>query len=358
MLLSMFYSHITVFCIDEVVSCIMFHFLCFVLYSLLYDTVYESEEIEDINEALLPSLIAVLENPPDKDCKVRINVYYSSTLSKEPLIMASTSFNLRDFLRAKKDTYSSIMGSEHCRAPIAHVRLLDKLPETLSTEAISSRSGPKDWNPLEQKYVFQREEGLPPCYCEELTAESRLSFKMPQLFLKNFANILSESIVVWTKRAHLERMRAGNFSSREEAYANGWYEVSIAVGGCNIIATHVEVESSPFNDVLEAWTATSSEPVGGGSREPGAREERSDDREVIKPSSYVTVAVEDRYTSIATHHSTMSLLNFISCSYLHCIIWVVEIGPFAPLWAELTRSITLWSPCLVVTAISTSLRTR
>mmetsp|Transcript_9913 Transcript_9913/g.16458 ORF Transcript_9913/g.16458 Transcript_9913/m.16458 type:complete len:1323 (-) Transcript_9913:243-4211(-) len=268
--------------------------------SLLYDTVYESEEIEEINEALLPSLIAVLENPHDKDCKVRINVYYSSTLSKEPLIMASTSFNLRDFLRAKKETYSSIMGSEHCRAPIAHVRLLDKLPETLSTEAISSRSGPKDWNPLEQKYVFQREEGLPPCYCEELTAEARLAFKMPQLFLKNFANILSESIVVWTKRAHLERMRVGNFSSREEAYANGWYEVSIAVGGCNITATHVEVESSSFNDVLEAWTATSSEPVGGGSREPGAREERLDDREVIKPSSYVTVAVEDRNRAFRT----------------------------------------------------------
>ena len=270
-----------------------------VVNSLIYDTFYESEDIEYIGEKLNPSLIATLDNPPDKDCKVRINVYYSSTLSKEPLIMASTSFSLRDFLRSKKATYSSIMGSEHCRSPVAYVRLLDKLPETLSTEGISSRSNVKDWNPLEQKYVFQREDGLPPCYCEELTAESRLSFQMPLLFLKNFASILSESIVVWTKRAHLERLRSGNFSCREEAYANGWFEVSIAVSSCNLTATKVEPESSSFNDYLETWTTASSDHVGGGVRESsgGNSDERvpsKEDREVLRPSTYVTVALEDR----------------------------------------------------------------
>lgn len=263
-------------------------------HSLLYDTVYESEEIDEGGAVLRPSLIAVLDNPSDKDCKVRINVYYSSSLAREPLIMASTSFSLRDFLRSKKAVYSSVMGSEHCVAPVAHVRLLDKLCEPLSMAAVSCRADSKDWNPLQQKYVFQREEGQPPCFCEELTAEARLSFQVPLLFLKNFASVLSETIVAWTKRAHLERMRAGNFSSREEAYANGWIEVSIAVSSCSLIATRVELESSTFNDMWSGGTGAGSGSAGGLGAGAGSEQSAREEREALRPSCFVNVSLEDR----------------------------------------------------------------
>ena len=308
--------------------------------SLIFDTIYESEEIEDISSDMCPSLIAVLENPSDKDCQLRINVYYSSSISNAttPLIMASASFSFRDFLRSKKATYRIIMGSEHCRpAPVAIVRLLDQLPETLSTAGMASRAEGKDWNPLEQKYVFQREEDEAPCYCEELTAESRLSFQLPLLFLKNFASILSETIVVWTKRAHLERLRAGNFYCREEAYANGWYEVSIAVTGCRITASQVEVkETSVFNDMLEGWAASSTEPVGGGQ---GAEEEREREREkeVLRPSSYVNVSLADRWVHRFFLFFTASVLPD---SRDQAVI-AVYVGVCVSMWAHLCRLVML-----------------
>ena len=256
-------------------------------YSLIYDTIYESEEVADVSSELNPALVASIVNPLDKDCKLRINVYYSSSISTTPIIMASTSFSLRDFLRCRKALYKIIMGSEHCKAPIAYVRLLSKLGETLTTPTISSRAPDTNWNPLEQKYVFMDKESSAPIYCEELTAESRLAFKLPLLFLKNFASVLSETTVVWRKRARLERLRAGNFTCREEAYANGWYELCIAIEGCRITASRVETDSGNQRKASGVLLSTDLE-------EERARCSGSDEKEVFRPSSFVDVMLEDR----------------------------------------------------------------
>ena len=53
---------------------------CLNLHSMVYDTIYQSEVIENQSD-IRPSLIAKISCPVESDKKIRIYVYYSSNLT-------------------------------------------------------------------------------------------------------------------------------------------------------------------------------------------------------------------------------------------------------------------------------------
>jgi hypothetical protein len=205
---------------------------------LLYANIYESEVFDDL-PTVSPSLIAEIKNPLEKDCKIRVNVYYSSSLtnSKE-ILLAGTSFNLRDVTRSSKPIYSSAMVSEHCADSNALIRVIPNLEPVLNIDKISCKNDPiEPWNPMFQRYIFHPNiSHSAPVVCEEFTWEPRLAFHVPLVFLQNFADVMAGTISVWKLRSELERIRQGRFRSREEAFLNGWFETSISVSAARITA--------------------------------------------------------------------------------------------------------------------------
>ena len=232
-------------------------------------------------------------NFPDKDCKIRVNVYYSSSLtnSKE-ILFAGTSFNLRDFTRSAKPVYTSAMVSEHCSDAVAYIRIVPTLDAVLNTAAISSCNRPvKPWNPMFQRYIFYP--NIPhshPVVCEEFTWEPRLALDVPLAFLQNFADVMTETIRVWNLRAQLERIRQGRFLHRNEAFLNGWYEMSVSVSACRVTALSSERRSSDDRTgddrVLELRHLQSASS--------GRVEKRAAGPVPRMPSSYVAVVLEHR----------------------------------------------------------------
>lgn len=257
-----------------------------------------------------PSLIAKITNANDKDCKIRVNVYYSSSLtnSKE-VLFAGTSFNLRDVTRCTKPFFSSAMVSEHCQEAVTEVRIVPTLDPILHTASLSSKNLPYEpWNPMFQRYIFHPNiTHSTPVVCEEYTWEPRLAFQVPLVFLQNFADVMTETIEVWKVRAKLERVRQGRFISRDEAFLNGWFEVSVSVSAARITA--MSSERRPSDDVGVS-TSVDGPSVdlrhlsveGRGRVDTAGSEGGRVGRKSLKsaliprmPATYVQVALEHRY---------------------------------------------------------------
>lgn len=219
------------------------------LSSMLYDTVYESEPFEDV-ATLSPSLVAEFRNPSDKDCKLRVNVYYNSSLTNgKEILLVATTFNLREFLRCKTPIFTSQMVSEHCNQAVAYIRRLYPLTTILQNKSIQSTSPIiSKWNPMFQRYIFHSDhEQNQPVVAEEYTWEPRLTYNVSYKYLLNLSNILTETLTAWKVRLELERMRQGKFLSREEAFLNGWYEISILISSCLLNAVAVSPTSSSID---------------------------------------------------------------------------------------------------------------
>jgi hypothetical protein len=201
---------------------------------MLYDTIYESEPYEDV-AILMPSLLVEIHHPHEKDCKIRINVYYSSSLTNnKEILLVATTFGFKEMLRSKLPLFTSQMVSEHCSHALAYIRYFIPLSPILHTSSIQSTSPmTSKWNPMFQRYIFHSDlEQNQPVVCEEFTYEPRLTYHVSYKYLLNLSSILTETLTAWKVRSELERIRQGKFLSREEAFLNGWYELSIAPSSC------------------------------------------------------------------------------------------------------------------------------
>jgi hypothetical protein len=223
---------------------------------MLYDTIYESEPFEDV-AIIMPSLLVEIRNPPDKDCKIRVNVYYNSSLTNgKDILLVATTFNFKEMIRCKAPIFTSQMVSEHCSQALAYIRWLTPLPSVLHTKSIqSTSSATSKWNPMFQRYIFHSDhEKNQPVICEEFTWEPRLTTNVCYKYLLNLSKILTETLTAWKVRSELERVRQGKFISREEAFLNGWYELSISPSSCLLNGAAVSPAS---NSVDEEYLSSS-----------------------------------------------------------------------------------------------------
>lgn len=236
---------------------------CLVFISMLYDTIYESEPFEDV-AIMMPSLLVEIRNPPDKDCKIRINVYYNSSLTNgKDILLVATTFHFKELMRCKTPIFTSQMVSEHCSRAVAYIRWLTPLPPVLHTKSIQSTSSViTRWNPMFQRYIFHSDlEQNQPVVCEEFTWEPRLTTHVCYKYLLNLSNILTETLTAWKVRSELERVRQGKFISREEAFLNGWYELSISPFACVLNGVVVSPTSTSIDE--ESFSSSPSVSVSG-----------------------------------------------------------------------------------------------
>jgi hypothetical protein len=175
--------------------------------------------------------VAILAISPDSDRKIRVNVYYSSSLtSGKEVIIAATTFNFREMLRgAVKGPFCSDMISEHCTSAKAFLSVVVQPADILSYD-FCSLAAPKEKNPLRKQFVFYRsDEVVPTVLSDEVTCEPRLPLSVSVAFLSHFRKDLNESILCWEDRCKLERIRQGKFVSVREAMKYGWHQLRITI---------------------------------------------------------------------------------------------------------------------------------
>ena len=68
--------------------------------SLRYEAIYKSEIIED-DPNIKPAKVARIKFPPILDCNIRLQVFYSSSLTSSEVMLASTEFQLRELLQRR-----------------------------------------------------------------------------------------------------------------------------------------------------------------------------------------------------------------------------------------------------------------
>ena len=220
--------------------------------------------------------------PADKDRKLRINVYYTSSITNgKDVLIGCASFGLREFLRHANNGYSVDLASEHCSKAKAIVHVVPHLPRQLITPSIGAVSTQRHKNPLVQEYVFYRAGELTPAvHCTEMTSEPRLTAKMPLVFLENMHNILHKTIALWKTRHELERLRQGKFICREEALSHGWKELRVSISSCRLTSRNISVEEERIS----------------------VRRQSSDEvrrvQQVLKPSTFIEATLEDRCVAI------------------------------------------------------------
>jgi hypothetical protein len=222
----------------------------------LYDTFFESIVFDDITTLKSPFL-AQLACSSETDRKIRINIYYSSSLTGgKDVIIAATTFGFREMLRSGKGTFISDMISEHCSNTKATLTVATT-PVNPFNDSFFTLSSSVDKNPLTQQYVFFRgEESVPTVICDEVTYEPLFPVEVPVAFLRNFSTGLQKSILAWEDRCKLERIRQGKFVSIAEAHRYGWHQLRITV-----LASRIKVQGDAFQKataaLLSASTATS-----------------------------------------------------------------------------------------------------
>jgi hypothetical protein len=204
--------------------------------SFLFDSIYESEVFEDQHE-LAASLLAEVKCPMDMDSKIRVNVYYNSSLSNQKdILICSTTFSLRDLRREESGILMLDFHSEHIENATGYAEIIAPLPQVLNDESVQLKAPVAEMNPLFQKYVFYREEDKTEiaCECEEFCWEPRLAFRTSSSFVESVLTAILESKQGWIERRRLEEMRQGIFKSDQHANENGWHKLRVSVSGAYI----------------------------------------------------------------------------------------------------------------------------
>ncbi len=161
------------------------------------------------------------------DVKLRLNIYYSSSLTNnKEILLAGTTFSKRELLRAvgSMNVLVAEMTSEHCNASKAYIELIKPLSPVLFEPSFQTTANRKDnLNPLMQRYVFYDDQDhlTPRIDAEEYNWEPKYTAKIPLLFLENFTASLIRSTYSWNLRYEFERMRQGRFHNMEEALQFG-----------------------------------------------------------------------------------------------------------------------------------------
>lgn len=219
----------------------VYNVLFLFLRSLLYDFISQSEVFQDTPD-VTPSLFTEIICPANMDCKIRVNVYYSSSLTgNKEIVLAGTTFNLMELMRYNK-LFSSIMNSEHCVGAKAIIEVAPAFSCVLNQTALFPIKIPGRFDfssPLVQHYCFFHEDDItsPLVDSQELMFEPRFSFRLPALFIQNTLDSLSLAVSAWKQRYELERMRQGRFRNDEEAFRNGWHVLRLTITGTNFFNT-------------------------------------------------------------------------------------------------------------------------
>ena len=167
----------------------------------------------------------------DADRKIRVNVYYSSSLSSgKEVIIGATTFNFREMLRgAVKGPFCSDMISEHCTGAKTFLSVVVQPADILRYD-FCSLAAAKEKNPLRKQFVFYRsDEVVPTVLSDEVTCEPRLPLLVSVAFLNHIRKDLNDSILCWEDRCKLERIRQGKFVSVREALKYGWHQLRVTI---------------------------------------------------------------------------------------------------------------------------------
>lgn len=111
------------------------------------------EDQQDIS----PTAVAAIHCPEDMDCRIQLNVYYSSSrTSGKEILLSGVSFTLMEFRKHSEDKgiLKLSMTPDYCIAAKAYIELFIPYPKVFKSLAFSVHAPPKDNNPLRQKYVF------------------------------------------------------------------------------------------------------------------------------------------------------------------------------------------------------------
>lgn len=225
-------------------------------------------------DILNPSLVAEVRCQCSMDCRLRLNVYYSSSLTGgKEIVLASTSFSKRELFNAvgiqndlqnlesisssssspgrsdrsdRHPIFVSELNSEFCPGSKAYIEISEPLQPALSDSCFRIRTFPRaaPLNPLKQRYVFYSDaDPLSPIIdAEEIVWEPRFAATVAMLFLQSFTASLSRSIHSWNIRTDLERLRQGRFLSIQEAGTYGWQHVTVTVVAARIGTSKVRRE--------------------------------------------------------------------------------------------------------------------
>ena len=221
------------------------------LFSLLYDLICQSEIFDDTPD-VTPSIMVELLCPANYDCKIRINVYYSSNLThNKEIVLAGTTFGLRELLRSYK-LFTSVMNSEYCAGAKAIVEVAQIFPSVLTSTALYPMAPPVRGNyrnPLIQHFAFFHEDDItsPLVDCQEMAWEPKYSFKLPMMFMDNISDKLYKSLAAWKHRLELERMRQGRFKNEEEAFSKGWHVLKLQIVGTQFTTSENKRFSASFS---------------------------------------------------------------------------------------------------------------
>lgn len=243
-------------------------FLSFHFFSLLYDTFFESIVFEDIGTLKSP-FVAKMSTSPDMDRKIRVNIYYNSNLSGgKEIIIAATTFGLREMLRSTKQPFCSDLVSEHCVGAKAFLTPVC-VPDTIfDTPRFWSLAPTKEKNPLRQEYVFYQETDTSPAVVrDEFAYEPAHVVNTSLAFLTHFRDDLKTSIVAWEDRCKLERIRQGKFVSVSEAARYGWHQLRLTIIASRIrsqLDVLNKTSAALFRDVIDSDDDEEGESTAGG----------------------------------------------------------------------------------------------
>jgi hypothetical protein len=157
------------------------------VFSLLYDTFFESIIFDDIGSLKSPFSARLLETSIDSDRKIRVHVHYTSNLSSgKEVIIAATTFGLREMLRVcggRGGVFCSDLSSEHCRNAKTYISVVHP-PSDIFDNYFCSLANLKEKNPLRQEFMFYRgDENVPTVLCNEVTYEPRIPLHVSVAFL-------------------------------------------------------------------------------------------------------------------------------------------------------------------------------
>eukprot|EP01038_Epipyxis_sp_PR26KG_P010041 gene10041-13499_t len=228
-----------------------------------FSHVYTSEVLEDTID-ISPSLVPQVWCPDDMDCKIRLNVYYSSNLtSGKEVLLAGTTFSKRELQRAVQTNgvLISDMSSEHCPGAKAHIEIVPpNRPLVSDIFSLPIMSKNKIRNPLQQHYIFYNTEDklTPVIFVEEQAYEPRNAAKISSLFLQNFTESLDFALKSWQLRYEAERLRQGRFHSLVEANTHGWHLIKLHVISARISSSKKQRERMQSSSTASSTNTASS----------------------------------------------------------------------------------------------------
>jgi hypothetical protein len=213
---------------------------------LKFKTIYTSETFEDIVD-IFPSLLARVPISEGYDSKLKLSVYYSSSLtSGKEIVLASQTFLESDLTKSVQHSsvYIINLESEYCIASKAYVDIIQPLPPLLENRAFPVAASHTEKNPLTQNYVFYNElDSITPYLdAKEQSYEPKFVAPIPFVFLSNVQQSLEKSIDAWHQRYEIERKRQGRFISDTEALSFGWHVLDISVKGARIGSTKATID--------------------------------------------------------------------------------------------------------------------